>query len=100
MRVLFTDLDGTCVHYDVPEFATVADQPDATGLYPAASLDGARTTRLLRLPPSTSGAQGVISLETLRLYAALRQLGVKLVVISGAPPAAGGCRCGGCRCRS
>ena len=30
-----------------------------------------------------AGAQGVISLETLRLYAALRQLGVKLVVVTG-----------------
>ena len=33
--------------------------------------------------PAAAGAQGVISLETLRLYAMLRQLGVKLVVITG-----------------
>lgn len=35
-------------------------------------------------PPPPAGAQGLISLPTLRLYAALRALGVKLVVITGA----------------
>lgn len=56
IRVLFTDLDGTCVHYDWHEFATVAPEPNASGLYPATSLDGAAQAQLLRLPPSTSGA--------------------------------------------
>ncbi|KAL4438989.1 hypothetical protein ABPG77_006926 [Micractinium sp. CCAP 211/92] len=89
MKVLFTDLDGTCVHYtDDPSaegpWGQVAAQPDSAGLLPCTSPDGSRTTLLLRLPPSASGAQGLISLPTLRLYAALRALGVKLVVITGA----------------
>lgn len=84
MKVLFTDLDGTCVHYDVAEFAAVDATPTPDGCFPATALDGGARAQLLRLPPSTSGAQGVISLETLRLYAALRQLGVKIVVVSGA----------------
>ncbi|KAL4452622.1 hypothetical protein ABPG75_008284 [Micractinium tetrahymenae] len=89
MKVLLTDLDGTCVHYmDDPSaegpWGQVADQPDNAGLLPCTSPDGSRSTLLLRLPPSASGAQGLISLPTLRLYAALRALGVKLVVITGA----------------
>lgn len=51
------DLDGTCVHYDIHEFAHVEEQPSAAGLYPATSLDGAQRTLLLRLPPSTSGVR-------------------------------------------
>ena len=50
------DLDGTCVHYDVHEFARVEEEPTSAGLYPATSLDGVQRTLLLRLPPSTSGA--------------------------------------------
>lgn len=60
MKVLFTDLDGTCVHYtDDPSadgpWGQVAAQPDSTGLFPCTSPDGSRTTPLLRLPPSASG---------------------------------------------
>lgn len=125
--MLFTDLDGTCIHYDLDDWATVVAEADpATGLYAATTKDGAARTQLLHLPPSTSGAcaepahacracgagrgthhnnaaappstephpaapsslpagaQGVISVQTLRLYASLRSLGVRLVVISGA----------------
>lgn len=55
MKVLFTDLDGTCVHYDWAAFGRVAEEPTAQGLWPCTSLDGAQQTLLLRLPPSTSG---------------------------------------------
>lgn len=60
MKVLFTDLDGTCVHYtDDPTadgpWGQVASQPDSAGLLPCTSPDGSRTTLLLRLPPSASG---------------------------------------------
>ena len=37
-----------------------------------------------RLPPTHSGAVGVISAATLRLFAALRSLGIRVVLISGA----------------
>ena len=43
-----------------------------------------RVAQVLKLPPSTSGSCGMISLDTLRLYASIRQLGVKLVLITGA----------------
>lgn len=66
--VLFTDLDGTCVHYNSP-----------IGL----GRDG-KQNAILQLPPSKTGAHGVISVRTLQLYAVVRQLGVKLVLISGA----------------
>lgn len=55
MKVLFTDLDGTCVHYDWPEFGQVASEPNERGLYPCTSLDGSQQALLMRLPPSTSG---------------------------------------------
>eukprot|EP00887_Chlorella_sp_A99_P004966 scaffold4.g4966.t1 len=84
LKVLFSDIDGTCAHYDVRKYVEVAAEPDGDGLWPAASLTDGRTARLLKLPPSTTGAQAVISEATLRLYAALRALGVRLVLISGA----------------
>lgn len=61
VRVLFTDLDGTCVHYDWHEWGAVAPRPDpSTGLWECTSLAAAeegstRRAALLRLPPSTSG---------------------------------------------
>ena len=59
--VLFTDLDGTCVHYDWHEWGVVEPRPDPrTGLWECTSLasaedGGTRRADLLRLPPSTSG---------------------------------------------
>jgi hypothetical protein len=114
LKVLFTDLDGTCVHYDWHTFGRIASEPTDRGLFSCTSLDGKQDALLLQLPPSTSGkvglrsrarggmhaaadthrslwlsftgAQGVISVETLRLYAALRQLGIRIVVITGRHP--------------
>jgi hypothetical protein len=59
--LLFTDLDGTCVHYDWQEWGVVAPGADpSTGLWQCTSLaaaedGGTRRAALLRLPPSTSG---------------------------------------------
>jgi hypothetical protein len=55
LKLLFTDLDGTCVHYDAHDFCSVAEVPTAAGFYPCTSLAGNREALLLRLPPSTSG---------------------------------------------
>ena len=85
MPVLFSDLDGTCIHYqESMGRATVAAACDDAGLWDCVCGETGQRTRLLRLPPSTSGAAGVVSLRTLERYAALRALGVKLVLISGA----------------
>ena len=62
-RILFSDIDGTIMHG--PE-----------------CLD--RNAEMLVTPPSASGRQGVISAETFRKVARLREQGIKFVVISGA----------------
>ncbi|KAI8476919.1 MAG: hypothetical protein J3K34DRAFT_381927 [Monoraphidium minutum] len=66
--VLFTDLDGTCVHYQSPI---------------GRGRDG-RPVEILQLPPSKTGTHGIISVRTLQYYAVIRQLGVKLVLTTGA----------------
>jgi hypothetical protein len=50
-NVLFTDLDGTCVHYGIP---LEEINRDGSG-------------EMLLLPPSTTGPHGVISVRTLQV---------------------------------
>lgn len=70
-RIVFTDLDGTLIHY-----------PGHDGCPP---LTGAEVDSLLTLPPSTTGLRGVISKATLGALARLRAIpGVHLVIVSGA----------------
>jgi hydroxymethylpyrimidine pyrophosphatase-like HAD family hydrolase len=69
-RVLFTDLDGTLVHYA---------SHTLPGTPPYESSD------LLTLPPSTTGLAGTISAATLSGLARLRSLpGMHVVIVSGA----------------
>lgn len=77
------DLDGTIVHYqDGDTFTwTAVSGDDRTVLAQFAS--DPRPTPALLLPPTTSGARGVISRRTIELFAALRALGVKVAFISG-----------------
>ena len=77
-QLLFSDIDGTCVHYENKgaPFKTLGDA------LAERCIDGLRSD-ILRLPPSSSGSRGVISRKTLRMYAAVRALGMKLVLISG-----------------
>lgn len=63
-KVVFSDVDGTLVHYDHDD-----NEADADGVW--------------TLPPSSTGKVGVISEETLRRCAELRSRGVRLVLISG-----------------
>lgn len=79
LKVLFSDLDGTCIHYDYTKFLV---GPDIDAFYHLSC--GDIHDKIIRLPPSTSGAEGIISLETLRLYQAIRAKGVKLVLVTGA----------------
>ena len=91
-RILFSDIDGTCVHYHDPDdddsrwsidpFPSTAPDQDSR-LARALCGDVRIPTTVLRLPPSTSGSIGIISLRTLQLYAAVRSLGIKVVLISG-----------------
>jgi hydroxymethylpyrimidine pyrophosphatase-like HAD family hydrolase len=84
-KLLFSDLDGTCVHYqDGDAFKVEAD--DSLGdkrLVRAQFQSDERWTSALLLPASTSGAQGIISLRTIELYASLRAMGRKVILISG-----------------
>jgi hypothetical protein len=66
--VVFSDLDGTLIHY--PE------RPDDLVKKEAAR-------GILQLPPSSTGMVGVISSETLRLCQEVRRNGVKFVLVSG-----------------
>jgi hypothetical protein len=50
-NVLFTDLDGTCVHYGIP---LEEINSDSSG-------------KMLLLPPSTTGPHGVISVRSLQV---------------------------------
>ena len=88
-KLLFSDLDGTCVHYqdNEPFKTTIYDSSDDGRLFharfPNVGPSPGRWTRVLPLPPSTTGAQGIISLKTIELYASLRAMGRKLILISG-----------------
>ena len=62
IRVVFSDVDGTLVHYPTS---------------PSSELDKETSERtLLQLPPSSTGMRGVISLKTLQLCQRLRQMQV------------------------
>ena len=80
--IVFSDIDGTCVHYDVCATYTVDDGDNIPGMERAVLEDGSDVA-VLRLPPSSSGSRGVISCETLRLYGDIRKSGAVLVLISG-----------------
>uniref|UniRef100_A0A061SLR9 Sucrose phosphatase-like domain-containing protein n=1 Tax=Tetraselmis sp. GSL018 TaxID=582737 RepID=A0A061SLR9_9CHLO len=83
--ILFSDVDGTLVHYP--------DTFDALGTLGSFSSDNrgrifttveGEEQTVLQLHPSSTGLQGAISLRTLRLCKQVRRMGIKLVVISGA----------------
>lgn len=82
ISILFSDLDGTCVHYPGNELLTRNSTigNDGITLYSENGL----TASILRLPPASGGSIGIISVKTLQLYAAIRALGVKVVFITGA----------------
>jgi hypothetical protein len=66
-KIIFSDVDGTLVHY--PD---TAESPSEDG------------NRLLLLPPSSTGMKGVISSKTLQLCQNIRrQSNAKFIIISG-----------------
>ena len=85
--LVFSDIDGTCVHYDLKASYSMSDTfDDLTGFLGAehAVFKDGRHAEVIRLPTSSSGSTGAISLASLKLYAALRNQGRKrLVLISG-----------------
>lgn len=93
-RLLFTDIDGTLVHYGDAQNAWGASAPSAGGgsatnresewVDWADAATGA-LHRVLHLPPSSTGKRGAIGELTLRLLAEAHAQGdVAVVVVSGA----------------
>ena len=69
-RILFSDVDGTLVHYP----ASLRGSSDGAGCH----------GDMMHLPPSSTGSRGVLSVETLRLCHRLRREGgVPVVLVSG-----------------
>ena len=66
--IIFSDLDGTLIHYPTDMDAIVSNE---------------NATDIISLPPSSAGMSGVISSATLRLIRDIRQTGVKFVLVSG-----------------
>jgi hydroxymethylpyrimidine pyrophosphatase-like HAD family hydrolase len=66
---VFSDVDGTLVHYPANVDERTADADDGNDL--------------MYLPPSKTGQRGVISSKTLRLCQKLRDGGVPFVLVSG-----------------
>lgn len=85
--VLFSDLDGTCVHYqgDYPFDITppLTNNNISSHCWQATFQNDFSKSQVLVLPPSSSGSQGIISEKTIQLFQGIRSKGVKLVLISG-----------------
>lgn len=65
IRLVFSDLDGTLIHY------------------PKKVPKGERHNSILKLPPSATGMRGVVSSKTLSLTQDVRNKGAKFVLVSG-----------------
>jgi hypothetical protein len=97
LAMLFSDIDGTLVHYVHNESVPARIEPGviesvhhATGAVAEGIRDRHLDNRLLHLPPTSSGLEGYISSRTLRLCRDVRRKcqsngeTAKLVLISGA----------------
>ena len=78
--VIFSDIDGTCVHYDMGEtlVAFQGEGLERLGLERAQFPDG-NSAWVLALPESSSGSRGIISVDSLAKYETLRSLGCEFV---------------------
>ena len=72
LLVVFSDLDGTLIHYPQD---LLSDDDTASRGRPG--------NRILKLPPSSTGLEGIISSGTLAKCRDLRAKGIKLVLVSG-----------------
>jgi hypothetical protein len=72
LAIVFSDIDGTLVHYPTPDEREKGVQEESSN-----------ENRILELPPSSTGMKGIISSRTLRQCQDVRRQGVKLVLVSG-----------------
>lgn len=91
--IVFSDIDGTCVHYDMGEtlvhFSADLDFEGEIplGLERAQFPNDGRLAWVLALPESSSGSRGIISVDSLKGFARLQgDFGCRVVLVSG-------CRC-------
>jgi len=71
---VFSDVDGTLVHYPRGNDKVLLENNQ---------LEIGKSNRILKLPPSATGMQGMISSQTLANCQELRSTGTKLVLVSG-----------------
>jgi len=84
--MLFSDIDGTLVHYhdQLEALGTVTTSTESkTGLQYRSKASGTALD-IIALPLSSTGLQAFISVETLELVQNIRGAGAMLVIISGA----------------
>eukprot|EP00889_Picochlorum_renovo_P003544 jgi/Picre1/30574/NNA_005936.t1 len=85
--IVFSDIDGTCVHYDmgetlVPFCADVDFEGDTPlGLERAEFQKDDAHAWVLALPESSSGSRGIISVDTLKAYARLQDFGCRVILM-------------------
>ncbi|KAI0562760.1 haloacid dehalogenase-like hydrolase [Gracilaria domingensis] len=89
VSVLFSDLDGTLVHYpkEFLHYAQIIEQVAATEHSPEFATiryNDTNETRKCVVLPSMTGGKAYLSLRTKELVARLREMGVIFVIITGA----------------
>ncbi|DBB06799.1 hypothetical protein WJX82_001393 [Trebouxia sp. C0006] len=85
-NVCFCDIDGTLVHYPEAQakWGEITGPSVIPGYFMYVERETGKRHKVLKLPPTTTGHQGVISINTLTELARMRKGGVKLVLITGA----------------
>mmetsp|Transcript_32699 Transcript_32699/g.92759 ORF Transcript_32699/g.92759 Transcript_32699/m.92759 type:complete len:311 (-) Transcript_32699:136-1068(-) len=83
--ILFSDVDGTLVHYPevMDKLGTVLGRSADGKGHTMKTADGTEHT-VIKLHPSSTGMQGTVSLKALQQLKVARNMGFKIVVISGA----------------
>lgn len=85
-HICFADIDGTLVHF--PDKLTSWGEVTQPSVLPNCFLwverETGRRHKVLKLPPSSTGTAGMISIRTLSKLAQLRHEGAMLVLITGA----------------
>ncbi|KAL3148732.1 hypothetical protein ABBQ38_014143 [Trebouxia sp. C0009 RCD-2024] len=85
-KVCFCDIDGTLVHNPTAEaeWVAITGRSVPPGCFTYVERATGEQHKVLRLPPTSTGSQGVISIKTLTKLDRLRKGGVRLVLITGA----------------
>lgn len=85
-NVCFCDIDGTLVHYpeEQAKWGAITGPSVVPGCFMYIERETGKRHKVLKLPPTTTGHRGVISVKTLTEIDRMRKGGVKIVLITGA----------------